>query len=102
MVQAWVDRWFSPQTVVVIVGFIIWLVQLNFAVMTLTDAMAKLDGTVNTNSRNHIETSSVLNRTVILLDNMDRRMEKLEESVESHEKEAEQWKRKIIQLEQGK
>lgn len=98
--NAWIDKWIRPTTLVTVIGAIIWGVQLNFAILQQTEINAQQASLIVTLDEAHRELQLQEARTSLLLDQVSVRLADVTKRVLEHDKEAEQWKRKILLMEQ--
>ena len=94
------NKWITPVTLTAIFGAIIWGVQLNIATLNTTKQVASLLVEYQTLEREITALDRSVSRIAIILDNLENRIARTEEVVEEHNKEAEEWKRRILLNEQ--
>ena len=93
------EHWLAPAGFLVVVGAVVWGIQLNVAVMRLTSGMSRLESRgTETISELDANTKQIA-RIAIILDQVEKRMEKFEEKFDQHEKEAMKWHAQVIALE---
>ena len=90
------EKWASPAGILVLFGGIVWGVQLNVATMNLTKQMAVMDGKSEELSHEMAKISQNNVRTSMILATLTKDVEKAVNHVHDHEKESEDWKRRIM------
>jgi len=93
------DKWITPTTLIAIFGGIVWGIQLNFIVLEHTKEIASIQresDILDTMSQTNAD--SIIRLTAII-DELERRIQSNSKHREQHEKEADDWKRTIIQNE---
>lgn len=73
--------------------------QLNAAVLSLTDAVGRYSSELERAQEINANQTVALARTAEILSEVQRRLVKAEEHVVEHDRDAEQWKRKILKNE---
>lgn len=73
------NKWVSPTTVVALMGGIVWGVQLNFAVVSHTAAIGELKGRQIENEAIDHEQNEQLARIAIILEQLEKRINRLED-----------------------
>lgn len=72
------DKWLTPTALTLVLGGIVWGVQLNFAVKQLADAVGEARGRANrAELRVDVISENVL-RSAVILERLEKRIEKLE------------------------
>ena len=94
------SSWATPTGVALLLGGIVWGVQLNVATMNLNAGVVTLTERVAAVEKESEIIGDNLLRTTIVLEAMEIRMIKALEHVENHNKESEDWKRRIVILEE--
>ena len=101
---AWLERFIHPSFFVFImtsiIGGIVWGVQLNYSIMTMTENIGQLK--IRTTAYDEIsrETVQHLARVAYKLDTMDARLSKEEQRTDKHIDDAYAWRQKVIQIEE--
>lgn len=93
------SNWLSPAGVLVLFGGIVWGIQLNIAVVENAKAISKLTKAVEVEEAINVAQNETLARTAVILDNITERLRAAEGHVVEHDRDAEQWKRRIIRNE---
>ncbi len=96
----WIKDWVSPTGFVIVIGGIIWAIQLNVGFVQLTSTQAKILERQELHILEDQEHARQLNRVVLLLDVLERRLADTEKDVKQHNRDAEGWKQKILLMEQ--
>lgn len=73
------SKWLSPTAVTVLLGGIIWGVQLNFAVSDLTKEVAKANVAAEKTESRVDRLAQTLLRVTVILERVEKRMSKLED-----------------------
>jgi hypothetical protein len=94
-----VENWVSPSGVLLVIGGVIWGVQLNVATMNLTAEITTQQDRISRLEQDAEHTHENLLRTTLVLEAMEIRMIEALEHVENHNTESEDWKRRIVVLE---
>lgn len=94
-----IDSWTTPTGIAVIFGCIVWGVQLNYAIMSLTSEVTKLTATTAENKESIDSTARMLLETSLVLKQIQRDMADALVEIEDHDKESDDWKQRIIRLE---
>lgn len=94
------ESWVSPSGVLLLIGGVVWGVQLNVATMNLTAEMVTQQSRLEKLEDEAEDTQENLLRTTLILEGMEIRMINALEHVENHNKESEDWKRRIVVLEE--
>jgi len=97
----WLERWISPAGVLLLMGGIVWGVQLNVAVMQLTEAVSADKANMQTLSAQIQSISTTQARTAVILQHLEKTIEATDKHVAEHERESSTWKQRIIRLEEG-
>ena len=95
-----VVAWLAPSGVAAVIAFIVWLIQHNVAIVALKKAEGKRDAEVNKLFEISRENAAVTSKTALILDTVERRLNKNEHHLEEHEKEAEGWRQRVVGLEE--
>lgn len=95
-IPRFLDKWITPTTLLAILGGIVWGVQLNAAVLSLTDAVGRYSNELDRAQEINATQTVALARTAEILAQVQKRLDKAETHVIEHEKDAEIWKRKIM------
>ena len=83
--KAFVDKWATPTMFTVLLGGIIWGVQLNFAVLKLTEQMASQNASI-IDLKTEYRTTAILNaRTSAILDGLTQQIKALEQRMTRNE-----------------
>jgi len=93
----WLTQFISPAGILLLFGGVVWGVQLNIAVMSLTGTVKQQEIRIKEISKQDQETIQMMIKTTAILDNLTRRFEKVENVLETHEG----WKHRIIRLEEN-
>jgi hypothetical protein len=94
------DRWFTPATLVAIAGLIIWGAQTNVNIINLTKALAAQQVKVDSIATEHRNYELSMVKATIIQQELLKKLEITQKQVLDHQREAEQWKRKIIRNEE--
>jgi len=92
--------WLSPAGALLLLGGIVWGVQLNVATMNLSSQMSELNAKQGNISDRLLEVSDNSLRTTLLMKQLTERMAEMDADVDVHFDEAEDWKLKIIAIEE--
>ena len=95
----WVTNWISPAGLMVVMGGVIWGIQLNAIVLMHSERLAEIKTDMAAHELRDLEWGKTLGHTVVLLAELEKRVESNTRHAEEHEKEAANWKYKIIELE---
>jgi len=76
--MTWVDKWVTPTTLLTAFGGVVWGIQLNFAVLNHTTQLAKINTEMVTHEQDSKKYIAVIERSTVILDNIERRLSKLE------------------------
>jgi 5-bromo-4-chloroindolyl phosphate hydrolysis protein len=96
---SWLDNWISPAGFMIVVGAIIWGIQLNIAVISHTERLAEIKTAAAEHELRDLEWGKTLGQTVILLNELEKRVSANTRHAEDHEREAADWKYRIIDIE---
>lgn len=90
-------RWNTPAGWMILFGAIVWGIQLNYTVIQLVDTLAEERAArlEMTNTLTEIVVTQA--KTTVLIDNMMKRVERIDQHVDDHDREAEKWKDIILQ-----
>lgn len=89
-------HWSSPAGVVVIIGFVIWLIQLNMGFVAISKDIAVLK------EKHHQQTQALqtiqrnADKTSLILNGVVNRLEDAVNDLEDHNEQSQEWKRKIL------
>ena len=89
--------WMTPAAVLIFIGGMTWGVQLNVAVVTLQHDMGILQGKVREDTADMAIMKSDIQRLTITQNATQARLTEGIEHINQHNKEAEQWIRRILQ-----
>ncbi|WP_372743278.1 hypothetical protein [Neptunomonas sp.] len=92
----WIDKWIRPTTVMIVVGAIVWGVQLNIVTLNHAELISAQNIRIAKMVAAQHQTEIELTRTAVLLDQIAQRLQETAEIVAIHNKEAEEWKRRIM------
>jgi hypothetical protein len=95
-----VQRWITPFTVLTFFGAVIWGVQLNYITLQLTEAVAVQKDQIDRLRRDDAAVSVTLAQGIMVQQHIVKALERIEEQLDQHDDEAEEWKRKILLNEQ--
>ena len=88
-------------SVVVVIGLIIWLAQLNWVALRSTEKNTQQDLMMTNFQERQLIVTNNLNKSTLLLSILIDEVKTLKISVNDHQKEAEKWKEKIRQNERN-
>lgn len=91
----WWDKWINPTTMLAVLGGIVWGIQLNFAVITQTSDIAKLEELSDARQVVNTQQNTQLTRISVILGQVVDKLDGVEDYDDEHEKESHSWKRKI-------
>ena len=94
------EKWISPAGILVLFGGVVWGVQLNVATMNLTKQMSGLSGKTDELSHEMSEIAQNNVRTSMILSALTKDIDRALEHTEEHERDSEDWKRRIMLNEQ--
>ncbi len=95
----WWDRWVNPTTALALIGGIVWGVQLNMLTVSTAEKTAGLEAL---HAQIQLELRDMRinqEKQTIILDSLLRQVTTMDTDMESHIREAESWKQRIIQNE---
>ena len=92
--------WLTPSGLMILLGGIVWGVQLNINAMMQAKRLARLEARQDEYEQTMALISKDLVRVGLILDNLEKDIEKAVDHVEEHDKEAESWKQRIVRLEE--
>lgn len=98
--KLWLTRWLTPEVFLLLLGGIVWGVQLNIGFVKLTEAVSQLAAENQKQNALMAETTLVLKEITLMHAELRRDFEEEKERDEDHRSNAEQWKRRIALLEQ--
>lgn len=98
MLKSFVDKWVTPAGMLVILGFVIWLAQLNWHALEATAKNAEQDIIQKEILAQQVEVSTNVQQTAILLSQVVEEVKNLRASHTAHQIEAEKWKERIRNL----
>ena len=93
------SAWASPAGVLLLLGGIVWGVQLNVATMRLSQDYSQIAAVQAKQGAEINEVSRNLLRATLLLQGMEMRVNEAVQTVKEHNVESEDWKRRISILE---
>lgn len=91
--------WAGPTGIAIVIGFIIWLIQHNIALMTLTRTVGKHDTAIDKMIEEHNDVVLMLRTMQQAQQGILEKAEAAEKHIEEHNAEAESWKRRIVATE---
>jgi len=83
----------------VIVGAILWGIQLNFAMLRHTSQITSIQKQISNHEVQAASHYNQISKTAILLDNIEQRLEKLDNQFNHHTESAENWRHRVVALE---
>jgi cell division protein FtsL len=89
------EKWITPSSLMILIGAIIWGVQLNAAVLDLAREISKLEQRVAQNTTINVAQNESLIKLGTIVDGIEKRIQKAEHHVIEHERDSEIWKRRI-------
>ena len=95
-----ISQWSGPAGFMVLLGAVVWGVQLNVAVLRLTEKDAAQDMELAAITQSLTDISRNSYKASVLLDELMKDTLENTKHIESHSTEAEEWKRRILLLEQ--
>jgi len=72
------EKWLTPTAMTLVLGGIVWGVQLNFAVKQLTAEVAKADAAAHRSEQRTDKLADNILKASVILESVERRVEKLE------------------------
>lgn len=94
--NAFVQKWVTPATVVIVFGAIVWGVQLNLLSLQHTRAIAANHTAIKAINDRLTADEFSLQKTALLLEQTAARLAEVKRAADEHNREAEKWKRQII------
>lgn len=94
--NAFIQKWVTPATVVIVFGAIVWGVQLNIVSLQNARGIAANGEKLDAMAERLVGDEFDLQRTALLLEQASANLANLEKEQRDHEAEAEKWKRQII------
>lgn len=91
-----VSKWVTPATVVIVFGAIVWGVQLNFLMLEHSRAIGLHAEKISTLGIEQKNLEFNAQKTAIILDQAVRSLSDIIIKIETHDAEAETWKRQIL------
>ncbi len=79
------NKWISPFTITAVIGFVIWLVQLNGAILNMTEKTTMLESHHVALESDVQSTAVLLSRTSAIQDALISQIEALEKRIERNE-----------------
>ena len=83
----------------IVVGAIIWGIQLNFAMLKHTSQITSIQKQISDHEIQAASHYNQISKTAILLDNIEKRLEKLDNEFNHHTETAENWRHRVVALE---
>lgn len=94
--NAFINKWVTPATIVVVFGAIVWGVQLNIATLQNSKAHAANGVAIDKLAERVTADEFTQQKTALLLQQVSANLARLEQAAAAHNAEAEKWKRQII------
>lgn len=73
------NKWVTPTSVLALLGGVVWGVQLNYAVVSHTEALGQLKGRMQNNEQLDYEQNEQLARIAIILEQLEKRISIIED-----------------------
>ena len=93
-------EWATPAGITIVIGGIIWAIQLNVATMNNSKAIGKLHGSIERIDKENQLQGTQLTRAVIILDALEAKLERLEANIHEHEQESNRWRQRVAVIEE--
>lgn len=93
----WFDKWVNPTTVIALIGGIIWGVQLNMAVVQLSESMGSVRDRLEYHQQMLVELSKTNVQMATILERLEEQVKENGDNHEEHLKDAEVWKQRILE-----
>lgn len=94
------SKWATPSGLLILFGAVAWGVQLNVAIINLTDKVSELDVKTDATLTTQAEIAANVLRATVLMGEMEKDMMAVMRHVDEHNDESEAWKQRIIRLEE--
>lgn len=94
--NAFIQKWVTPATVVIVFGAIVWGVQLNILSLQHAQAIARNHEAVKSLDQRLTSAQFDAQKMALLLEQATQHLAAVQKSLDDHYREAEQWKRQII------
>lgn len=94
------DKWIAPTGIMVLVGGIVWGIQLNVAVLNLTKDSAEQQQQLTEVTAMLSSIAKTQATSSYIMDRMEHDLEETKDQAEHHDREANNWKHRIIRLEE--
>ena len=94
------SKWATPAGLTIMFGAIVWGVQLNFAIINLTDKLGEIDAEADVSQRTQRDIAATVLKATLMMDEMEKDVLAVVKHVNDHNKESAEWKQRILILEE--